>query len=348
MPAPDLMRAPQARAERPDRSRLWWLGWPLLQAWPLQARAQAQPQPRPRIVLIPKLVGIAYYDAVKQGVDEAARELPDVEVEWIGPAQAQVLRQVELIDALLKPRPPALIAVATNDPVSIVPALERARAAGVRLMSWDADNPRREFFVNLVDYDGFGTALAEALHDQVPAPADIAIVTTTFTAPNQLRWVNAFKRALRDRGWAYRLLDIRPAGENTEEAGRVASSLLRMHPGLRAIVALGTPNLPGVAQAVRDAGAAGRIAVIGNSTPRAMREYLKDGTVRVVLLWNARDHGYLTVHAARQLLRGGFGAGRPFTAGRLGSFTPQPDEQNLQVALPVLRITRDNVDSFDF
>jgi rhamnose transport system substrate-binding protein len=113
-------------------------------------------------------------------------------------------------------------------------------------------------------------------------------------------------------------------------------------------VALGAPNLPGVARAVRDAGLAGKVAVVGNSTPNLMREFLKDGTVKTVLLWNAPDHGYLTVYSARQLLAGGLSVGKPFAAGRLGSFTPRRDAVSMQVALPVMVFTKDNVDQFKF
>jgi rhamnose transport system substrate-binding protein len=70
--------------------------------------------------------------------------------------------------------------------------------------------------------------------------------------------------------------------------------------------------------------------------------------VRTVLLWNAPDHGYLTVHAARQLLAGGLKAGQPFQAGRLGSFTPRRDAISLQVALPVMVFTKANVDQHNF
>ena len=88
--------------------------------------------------------------------------------------------------------------------------------------------------------------------------------------------------------------------------------------------------------------------MVGNSTPNLMREFLKDGTVKTVLLWNAPDHGYLTVYTARQLLAGGLKTGQPFQAGRLGSFTPRKDAINMQVALPVMVFTKDNVDQFRF
>lgn len=306
----------------------------------------AQP-PKYRIVIMPKLVGIAYYDAVKTGIDAAAKELPDVAVTWTGPTQDQVEKQIEMIERLI-PTKPDLIAVAANDPVAIVPVLAKARQAGIHVMSWDGDSNQREFFVNLVDFEEFGSRLVEAMVQEIGPKGDIAIVTTSFTAPNQTQWIGAMKRAIYARYPGLRIVDIRPAGESTEEAYRIAQDYLKSLPGVKGIVALGAPNQPGVARAVRDAGMAGKVAVVGNSTPNLMREFLKDGTVKTVLLWNAPDHGYLTVYTARQLLAGGLRAGQPFKAGRLGTFTPRKDTISAQVALPVMVFTKDNVDRFKF
>jgi ABC-type sugar transport system substrate-binding protein len=226
--------------------------------------------------------------------------------------------------------------------------LAKAQQAGIHVMSWDGDSNHREFFVNLVDFEAFGTQLVEAMAKETGAQGDIAVVTTSFTAPNQTSWIDAMKRAIYARYPGLRIVDVRPAGESTEEAHRIAQDYLASLPKLKGIVALGAPNLPGVARAVRDAGRVGKVAVVGNSTPNQMREFLKDGTVKSVLLWNAPDHGYLTVYSARQLLLGGLKPGQPFKAGALGSFTPRKDATSMQVALPVLVFTKDNVDRFRF
>lgn len=306
-----------------------------------------QAQPKYRIVIMPKLLGITYYDAVKTGIDAAAKELPDVAVTWTGPTQDQVERQIEMLERLI-PTKPDLIAVAANDPVGIVPVLLKAQRAGIRVMSWDGDSNQREFFVNLVDFEAFGAQLVEALSREIGPKGDIAVVTTSFTAPNQTSWIDAMKRTIYARYAGLRIVDVRPAGESTEEAYRIAQDYLKSLPGLKGIVALGAPNLPGVARAVRDAGRAGQVAVVGNSTPNLMREFLRDGTVKTVLLWNAPDHGYLTVYSARQLLVGGLQVGQPYRAGRLGSFTPRADAINMQVALPVMVFTKDNVGQHNF
>jgi rhamnose transport system substrate-binding protein len=300
-----------------------------------------------RIAIIPKLVGIAYYDAVKTGVDAAARELPELAVTWSGPTQDQVGLQIDLVERLIPSRPD-LIAIAPDDAAAIGPVLKKARAAGIHVLGWDADAPYREFFVNLVDYDAFGNRLVEALVAQAGPQGDIAIVTTNFTTANQARWVEAIERAIYARHPGLRIVDVRPAGESSEEAYRITQGYLDAYPSLKGLIVLGVPNLPGAARALRDARRAGQVALVGNSTPRLMREFLLDGTVRSVVLWNPRDHGYLTVYTARQLLAGGLRPGQAFQAGRLGAITPRADDVNAQVALPVLVITRDNVDRLGF
>lgn len=300
-----------------------------------------------RIVVMPKLIGIHYYDMVKQGLDQAARELPEVKVIWTGPSQNLVEKQIEMIEQVI-PTKPDVIAVAANDAAAISPVLKKAQAAGIHVMSWDGDANQREFFVNLVDFDDFGKQIIEATKEAAGTQGEIALVTTSFTSPNQSSWVAAIKKHLYARYPGLTIVDMRAAGESTEEAFRIAQDYLKTFPKLKAIVALGVPNLPGVARAVKEAGLSGKVAVVGNSTPNLMRAYLKDGTAKKVLLWNAPDHGYLTVYCAYRMLSGELKAGQPFKAGRLGNFTPRKDAQSMQVALPVLAFTKDNVDNYHF
>ena len=303
--------------------------------------------PKYRVIIIPKLVGIGYYDAVKQGVDDAAKELPEMQVIWSGPTQDQVEKQIEMNEKLI-PTHPDLIAVAANDPVAIAPVMKKAHDAGIRVMSWDADSKFREFFVNLVDFTDFGTQIVEEMKDEIGPKGEIAIITTTFTAPNQSSWIEAMKKHIYANYPAMKILDVRPAGESTEEAYRITQDYLKTFPNLKGIIVVGAPNLPGAAKAVKEAGLAGKIAVVGNSTPNMMRAYIKDGTVKKFFLWNAPDHGYLTVYSAYQMLTGELKPGIPFKAGRLGVFTPKTDTLNLQIALPVMVFTKENIDQYHF
>ena len=300
-----------------------------------------------RIVIMPKLIGISYYAAVKKGIDEAARELPDVKVTWTGPTQDRVEKQIAILDKIIPSRPD-LIAIAPNDRVAIVPILEKAKRDGIRILNWAGETNLHDFVVNPVDCRTFGVQIVEALEEQVGPKGEIAIVTPSFAAPNQLRWIEEIKRHIYSKYPGLTIYDIRTAGANTEESYRITSDYLREIPGLKGIIALGVLVAPGVAKAVEEAGLSGKIAVVGVSTPALMRPYVKDGTVKKVLLWKAQDHGYLTVYSAYRLLTTGIRLNQPFNAGRLGTFTPQMDGLNMQVFLPTLILTKTNIDEYHF
>ena len=301
-----------------------------------------------RIVVMPKIVGIDYFNAVEEGVKDAAKELGDkVEVIWMGPTQDQVERQIEMIDNLIATQPDA-ICVASNDNAAIVPILKRASREGIKVLSWDGDADFRDFFVNLVDYDEFGKGLVEALVQEMGPEGDVAIITTTFTAPNQVMWIKGIEKHIAAKYPKLKIVDVRPAGESTEKAYRLAQDYIKSMPNLKGLIALGVPNVPGAIDAVKEAGMIGKLAVVGNATPNVVRKYLKDGDVKSILLWDAPAHGYLTVYSAYRLLTVGLEEGKPYDAGRMGEFTPAKDDISLQVSLPIMTFTKDNIDNFNF
>ena len=103
-----------------------------------------------RIAMIPKLVGIGYFEATEQGAREAAREL-DVELVYDGPTDARTEDQIKMIDGWMA-QGFDVIAVAPNDPEAISRTLRSAGESGALVLTWDTDaNPelsRRSVFVN--------------------------------------------------------------------------------------------------------------------------------------------------------------------------------------------------------
>lgn len=301
-----------------------------------------------KIVVMPKVVGIDYYNAVKQGVDRASEELKDVaDITWQGPTEATVDKQIEMLETII-PTKPDVICIAANDPEAISPTLKKAQDAGIKVVSWDADADVRDIFVNLVDYATFGNAIIDSMAEQIGGKGDVAIITTTFTATNQVLWIEAIEARIAEKYPDIKIVDTREAGEDTQKANTLASDLMKSYPDLKGIIALGAPNLPGAVDAVLSAGKGGDVIVCGNSTPNTMKPYLEDGSIRDVQLWSAPDHGYLTVYTAYKLVTDGIEAGKEFEAGDVGSYTPEKDDISMNISLPLVTFTKDNVKDFDF
>jgi rhamnose transport system permease protein len=111
------------------------------------------------------------------------------------------------------------------------------------------------------------------------------------------------------------------------------------------IVTIAAAAVPGSAEAVKQEGR-DDVTVIGLSVPSLCRDYVHEGIIESIVLWNTVDLGYLTVHASQALLDGRLRADVPgFEAGRLGWI----DVQDGQVMLGrPFRFDASNIDDFDF
>ncbi|MEZ0348357.1 MAG: substrate-binding domain-containing protein [Thermus sp.] len=308
--------------------------------------AQAQ-QRTLTIAMIPKVVGIDYFNATRMGAEQAVRELGGIRFIHQGPTEARVDRQIELIENFITARVD-VIAVASNDPVAIAPALQKAQRAGIKVVTYDADANARDVFVNQATFEGIGKALVDEMVKQVGPNAEVAIVTSSLTAPNQNAWIAAMKAYMAQRYPNLKVVDLKPSEEDQQLAFQVTQDLLKAHPTLKGVWALSSVAFPGAAEAVKQAGKCGQVAVVGLSTPKQMRPYVKEGCVKSVVLWNPVDLGYLTIYTAKQLAEKGLKPGDKIVTKR-GTWTVEKDKISLQVLLgPPFIFTAENIDKFDF
>jgi len=129
-----------------------------------------------------------------------------------------------------------------------------------------------------------------------------------------------------------------------------------------AIVAPTVVALPKVAEAVEQAGLTGKIVVTGLSTPNDMKQFVKRGTVKTVVLWNPVDLGYLAVYVAQASLAGTLkdnATQAQVPAGRLGTRDAAASLEDITAKGPLtlknvivlgnpFRFTKDNIDQFNF
>jgi rhamnose transport system substrate-binding protein len=301
---------------------------------------------RPKMGMMPKLVGISYFNASERGAREAAEQL-DVELDYDGPAVDSAEEQVKMIDRWIA-QGYDMIAVAPNDPELIAPALARAKRAGATVLTWDADaNPEasgRETFISQAPEIEIGHMLVDLMGDAIGGAGKAVILTGSATSPNQNAWIRVMRARVAEKYPRIDLLETLVSDEDQSKAYRMSRDVINAHADLKGIWAITTVALPGAAKAVRDAGKADAIFVTGLSLPNTMREYVADGTIKKFVLWNPVDLGYLTVHAAQMLREGKLPLGEQ-SMGRLRDIRVSPGEVLLG---PPLVFDRDNIGQFDF
>ena len=122
-------------------------------------------------------------------------------------------------------------------------------------------------------------------------------------------------------------MDTKPCDDQKDKAQQEATNLLSAYPNLKCIMAICSPAVPGAAEAVKQAGKAGAVKVLGLGLPSENRAYVKDGVTQAVILWKVEDLGYLTIQAAAALASGKLPAGATaLEAGRLGVVHVEGDQ----------------------
>jgi rhamnose transport system substrate-binding protein len=307
-----------------------------------------------KIVLadVPKLIGIGYFAATTKGQAEAAAELTKnglpTEVATDAPTEAAIQKQIEFIDNAIS-RGVDGILFASNDPVAISPVLRKALKAGIRVVGYDAESQpdAREWFVQQATPDGIAKALIDSMVAEVGKNADIAIVTSSLTAPNQNEWIAEMKKYIAAQGLKLNIATILPSEEDQQLAFKATGQIVKAYPNVKGIIGLSSVAFPGAADAITQANLIGKIAVTGLSTPNQMKPFVKSGCVKSVVLWNPVDLGYAAIYAMRAVVDGKIKPGATeLDAGRLGKLKVIKGSQILLG--PPFIFNKDNIDKFDF
>lgn len=301
---------------------------------------------KPTIAFMPKSKGNAYFLSCKKGADKAAAEL-GVDLLFDGPTDPDPAKQNEIIEQWINVGVDA-IAVACENRDGISTALRKARARGIKVITYDADAQAdaREFFVNQATVEGIGNILMDECARLIGPEGEYAIITASLTAGNMIAWQQAIEKRNAEKYPGLQRVALRPCDDLKDKAQAEATALLSAHPNLKLIMNICSPAVPGAAEAVKQAGKSGQVKVIGLGLPSENRRYVKDGTTDSVILWKTEDLGYLTVHAAHALVKGTLKAGdTSIKAGALGDFVIQGD--NILLGQPFI-FNKDNIDQFDF
>jgi rhamnose transport system substrate-binding protein len=301
-----------------------------------------------KVAFVPKLQGVPYFEAMNAGGKKAAAALGNVEWLYQGPTQADAAAQADIVRSYIQQKVNTLI-VAPNDPDSMAPLLQQAKAAGIHVATADTDAPSsvREAFVNQATADGIGQGLTDSLLTAMGGQGKYAIVSCGQTAENLNSWIAVQKSYTASKYPNAQIVDIVYAGEDQAKATQMATDLMNAHPDLTGLVGECTSSAPGVAQAVQDANKVGKVFTVGLGTPQSMKPYLDNGSSTAAILWDVENLGYLTAWTGAQLAEG-----KPFAATNdvspdLSGIAYDAGTKTLLLG-PPLAITKDNVDKFNY
>ena len=171
--------------------------------------------------------------------------------------------------------------------MAIAPVLKKALEKGINVVGYDANSTpdARQWFVNQAEFNGIGKALVDQMAAEIGEDGAFAIVTSTFTTPNQARWIaemQAYQEACHPN---MKWLETVEAQEDNILSFNQASTLINKYGDeLKGLFGMTSVATPASAEAVTQAKQCGNIAVVGLATPNAMKPYVAADCVKSVVL----------------------------------------------------------------
>jgi rhamnose transport system substrate-binding protein len=300
------------------------------------------------ITFLPKNLGNPYFDTSNAGGEEAIEEFGGTYAE-VGPSEASPTSQVTFIQTAAQQGVGGLV-VSANDPEAICDALNEARDAGVKVVTFDSDtNPDcRDLFINQATAEGIAKSQIDLISEQIGDAGQIAILSASANATNQNAWIELMEEELAANHPNIELVETVYGDDDDQTSFDKTAALLQTYPELKGIISPTTVGIAAAARYLSTSEYKGQVALTGLGTPNQMREYVEDGTVTAFALWNPADLGYLAAYATKALIDGEITGeeGDTFDAGKLGEYEVGADSVVL-LGDPFV-FNAENIGDFDF
>lgn len=260
-----------------------------------------------RLAVAPKAIGFDFWETVRKGAQCATSKKEDVSMQWDGVTQeTDVTGQVNLLQNFISQGVDGLVYAATDAKV-LYRVTKSAKQQGITVVNIDSGTNPQPDDVPVFATDNVAAAkkvpdlLSEALGKGGGKIAFIPFQQGTRTNEEREK---GFKQGLKEHP-ELKLVAQQSSQSDYNTALRVTEDILTAHPDLDGIFASNEPGVLGAAEAVRNAGKAGDIVIVGwDASPEEIKG-VRQGTIRALVVQNPFRMGFDGVNAAVEMIRTG-------------------------------------------
>ena len=264
---------------------------------------------RPQIGLVMKSLANEFFMEMERGA-RAHQEQHRGQYELLATGikdEVDVGGQINLVEQLVARRVQAIV-LAPADSKALVAAAKRALDAGVVVVNIDnkldaavlAQRGIRVPFVGPDNRKGARLA-AEVATKALPPRSPVAIIQGLPTAFNGIQRRLGFEDAVRDAG--LELVASQAGDWDTAKANQVAAAIVAEHPDVKALLCANDNMALGAVAAVRAAGKAGAIQIVGFDNIPAVRDLVRAGKVASTVDQHAGELAVFGIEYALEILK---------------------------------------------
>jgi simple sugar transport system substrate-binding protein len=266
---------------------------------PTMARAAA-----PEMVVVVKIAGIPWFNALEQGVKKAGAEF-GINASMVGPANVDPAAQVKLVEDLIAKKV-AAIGIVPLDVKVLEPVLKRAQEAGIKVIAHEGpEQAGRDWNIDLIDSVKFGEVQMEKLAAEMGGKGEYIAFVGTLTTPLHNVWCDAAIALQKAKFPDMKLVADRfPGADEIDTAQKTTLDAIKAYPNLGGVIAFGSNGPIGAGNAIRQQRLDKQIAVVGTALPSQAKPLIDAGIIREAFLWNPLEAGYAMVSLGKLVLDG--------------------------------------------
>ena len=245
-----------------------------------------------------------FWQAVKAGSEQAAKDL-NVEITFEGPeSEAMVDKQVEMFQTALD-KNPAAICLAAVDSKAFEPLLQKAKEANIPVIGFDS-GVDSDIPVSTAATDNIAaTALAaDKMAELIGGEGEVAIIAHDQTSRTGIDRVKGFTDQITSKYPNITIVDTQYGGGDHLKSTDLAKAIIQAHPNLKGFFGANEGSIIRVLNAVTELGMEGKITVIGYDSGKQQMDAIRAGTEAGAITQNPVGIGYKCVEAAVKASKG--------------------------------------------
>ncbi|WP_040262502.1 sugar ABC transporter substrate-binding protein [Pseudomonas massiliensis] len=272
--------------------------------------AHAESSEKPKVALVMKSLANEFFLTMEDGAKAYQKEhASDFDLISNGiKDESDTSSQIRIVEQMIVSKVDALV-IAPADSKALVPVLKKAMDAGIVVVNIDNQLDAgvlksKNLEVPFVGPDNRkGAALVgEYLAKQLQPGAQVGIIEGVPTTSNAQQRTAGFKDAM--AAAKMNVVSVQSGNWEIDKGNAVASAMLNEYPDLKALLAGNDSMALGAVSAVRAAGKAGQVKVVGYDNINAIKPMLKDGRVLATADQFAARQAVFGIEAALKKLKG--------------------------------------------
>ncbi|MDE1166273.1 MAG: sugar ABC transporter substrate-binding protein [Pseudomonas sp.] len=280
----------------------------LCAAAPLSSALADTPE-KPKVALVMKSLANEFFRTMEDGAkDYQKAHAADFDLVSNGiKDESDTANQIRIVEQMISTKVNALV-IAPADSKALVPVIKKAMDAGITVINIDNQlDPgvlkSKDISVPFVGPDNRKGArlVGEYLAKDLKAGDEVGIIEGVSTTTNAQQRTAGFKDAM--DAAQMKVVSTQSGNWEIDKGNAIAAAMLNEYPNLKALLAGNDSMALGAVSAVRAAGKAGKVQVVGYDNINAIKPMLKDGRVLATADQFAAKQAVFGIQAALKMLK---------------------------------------------